>query len=148
VVLPAEFQGCSKLLIISTILLITTLAFATTPDLPYGDLASFESDGCTNFSDGNDRHPQLWLHCCYRHDMLYWMGGTELQREFADEELKQCVIETEEFETANLMYEAVRIGGSPYLPTTWRWGFGWQEMRGYAPLTQDEAELVNKRVSR
>ncbi len=25
----------------------------------------------------------------------------------------------------NIMYIGVRIGGSPWLPTPWRWGYGW-----------------------
>ncbi len=111
-------------------------------DLPYGELSPFETDGCTHFPNGNDRDPNLWLECCVNHDLKYWIGGSEEDRLSADEGLKECVIGKGEFETANLMYEGVRIAGSPYFNTSWRWGFGWAEMRGYSPLTPMEKSKV------
>jgi len=36
------------------------------------------------------------------------------------------------------MYGGVRIGGSPYWPTKFRWGYGWPYLRGYKPLTFEE----------
>jgi hypothetical protein len=29
------------------------------------------------------------------------------------------------------MYYGVRLGGTPYLPTSFKWGFGWKESVGY-----------------
>jgi hypothetical protein len=40
------------------------------------------------------------------------------------------------------MYIGVRFGGSPYFPTWYRWGYGWNYQRGYAPLTDEEKEMV------
>ena len=36
------------------------------------------------------------------------------------------------------MLAGVRVGGSPYFPTTYRWGFGWPYPRGYKALNNDE----------
>jgi hypothetical protein len=30
------------------------------------------------------------------------------------------------------------FGGTPYLPTTFRWGYGWPFPRGYKVLTKEE----------
>jgi hypothetical protein len=36
---------------------------------------------------------------------------------------------------SSLFYAAVRVGGTPWLPTPWRWGYGWDEWpRGYEAL--------------
>jgi hypothetical protein len=40
------------------------------------------------------------------------------------------------------MYAGVRVGGDPWTETSWRWGYGWQIVRGYAELTPaEEAEV-------
>jgi len=39
---------------------------------------------------------------------------------------------------ANLMLAGVRVGGSPYFPTSYRWGYGWSYSRFYKPLTEEE----------
>jgi hypothetical protein len=38
------------------------------------------------------------------------------------------------------MLAGVRIGGTPYLPTRFRWGYGWPWPRGYRALTPAELE--------
>lgn len=136
--------------IIMRLIAVITLIGASLPygahakDLPYGPLRAFESDGCTMFPNGTGSQPNLWLDCCQKHDLRYWAGGTEDERLQADTELKVCVNAKGEFETANLMYEGVRLWGSPFLNTTWRWGFGWNISRGYAPLTPEEQEEVRR----
>ncbi len=79
----------------------------------------FKSDGCSMFPDGN------WGECCIEHDRAYWRGGTAGQRKQADEELRRCVAAKGHPHIAALMYRGVRLGGVPWLPTTWRWAFGW-----------------------
>jgi len=90
-----------------------------------------------------------WEACCVAHDRLYWQGETEdgfKKRQQADLTLKQCVIAVGEdlapnlaaryglnpddvmrtFNiTGELMYRAVRVGGKPCTPFSWRWGYGW-----------------------
>jgi len=80
---------------------------------------AFKSDGCSCFPDGN------WAECCIKHDLSYWMGGAREEKLNADVELKKCVSEKGHPVTALFMYYGVRAGGVWWLPTPFRWGFGW-----------------------
>lgn len=80
---------------------------------------AFKSDGCSCWPDGD------WLECCVTHDLLYWMGGTRQERKNADLELKKCVTGTGHPVVGQAMFIGVRIGGVWWLPTPFRWGFGW-----------------------
>ena len=108
------------------------------------DLAPFTTDGCSRFPDGTSSEPELWLDCCTVHDVAYWQGGTSEQRLQADKVLKQCVIAAGEPTIASLMFAGVRVGGTPYLPTAFRWGYGWPYMRRYGALSDAETEAVRK----
>jgi hypothetical protein len=131
-------------------------------------LTPFESDGCSGgLSAGWEllaqalpeltRHHggQLpWQACCVTHDRAYHAGGgrradarTSYEARYrADEQLRQCVIQTgkkrmptliadyglsrDQVSTlyrtiADVMYRAVRLGGAPCTSLSWRWGFGW-----------------------
>jgi len=127
------------------------LLFAATPVLVIaGDLKPFHSDGCSIFPDGTLKQNKLWLRCCVAHDRAYWIGGTENERLQADQTLKECVAGIGEPEIADVMLAGVRIGGSPYLPTSFRWGYGWPDARGYQPLSDEEkaqVEAENKRAA-
>lgn len=112
-----------------------------------GELKAFTSDGCSLFPNGTPRQKDLWLDCCFAHDMAYWMGGTSDERERADRDLRDCVAHAGEPEIAELMLAGVRAGGTPWLPTTFRWGYGWPWPRGYRELTDAEWELVKQRLS-
>ena len=79
----------------------------------------FHSDGCSCWFDGD------WVECCVEHDLIYWMGGTRSEREKADDELMKCVTAKGHPVMARLMYVGVRAGGVWWLPTSFRWGFGW-----------------------
>jgi len=74
-----------------------------------------------------------FMDCCDRHDARYWAGGTRTQRQQADLEFRQCVEGKDHPVLGSLYYHGVRIMGSPYLPTPWRWGFGWDYPHGYEP---------------
>jgi len=98
-----------------------------------------------------------WEQCCVDHDRRYWRGETEegfSKREQADSILRECVkligaeqgdeiaakigLPTEEVVTlinltGDLMYHAVRVGGTPCTGLPWRWGHGW-------PPCSDEIE--------
>ena len=80
---------------------------------------TFKSDGCSCWPDGD------WVDCCVKHDLIYWMGGTREERKIADLELKKCISEKGYPVIARIMYIGVRIGGVWWLPTPFRWGFGW-----------------------
>lgn len=113
---------------------------------PAADLAPFTSDGCSSFPNGVPANPSLWLECCLRHDLAYWRGGAYEERLDADLALEKCVATAGEPQIAELMLQGVRVGGSPYFLTTYRWGYGWPFGRGYQALTREELAQVAKRL--
>jgi len=110
-------------------------------------LKPFSSDGCSSFPDGTIEHKNLWLSCCTAHDLAYWQGGTFKQREQADVDLKECVAKVGEKEIAVLMLAGVRVGGTPFLPTSFRWGYGWPYPKFYGELTEQERMQVESRLA-
>ena len=95
----------------------------------------FSSDGCSGLMSWAWRtvtgHGPPWEGCCVVHDRAYWAGGTWADRRAADRRLRQCVAANGHPLWAWLMWAGVRIGGTPYLPTAWRWGYGWHWPHGY-----------------
>lgn len=106
----------------------------------------FTTDGCSVFPDGTTEQNALWIECCIRHDFAYWQGGTALDREQADSALQQCVADLGKKDISSLMHFGVRMGGSPFYPTWYRWGYGWPYLRGYKALTQDEQRQVREQL--
>lgn len=134
-------KGYDKLLLLC---LLTAAVFPL-----WGDsLKPFTTDGCSLFPEGTPEQQSLWAECCIRHDLAYWRGGTEAQREAADQALHACVSRVGEPEIAKLMLTGVRLGGSPFFPTSYRWGYGWSYQRGYAPLTPQEVQQVRHELQR
>jgi hypothetical protein len=107
------------------------------------DIKPFTSDGCSAFPDGTLNQKELWLSCCTAHDYAYWQGGTYEDRLVADKQLQQCVVEVGEPQIAKLMLAGVRVGGSPYFPTSFRWGYGWSYPRLYKALTVEEQKQIS-----
>jgi hypothetical protein len=105
-------------------------------------LRPFTTDGCSAFPDGSSEQRKLWQHCCIAHDYAYWRGGSYQERVAADEVLKSCVAAQERPKTATLMHAGVRMGGTPLLPSTFRWGYGWRYGKTYGPLTAREQRQV------
>lgn len=113
------------------------------------ELSDFKSDGCSMFLDKSLINEEDWCLCCYEHDIAYWQGGTEEERRMADERLRDCVLKrTGNEDLADIMYEAVRFGGSPYFYNWYRWGYGWSFDRGYRPLSEREKALVRRKLSK
>ena len=111
-------------------------------------LSDFKSDGCSLFPDSSLITNQDWCECCYKHDLAYWKGGTEAERLDADKELKRCILQkTESKELAELMFQGVRLGGSPYFYNWYRWGYGWSYDRKYGRLTEKELSQVTDKLS-
>jgi hypothetical protein len=134
-----------KFILLVSLLFITPSLYANmSTDLPFGPLKPFQSDGCSNFADGTKNNPNLWNHCCVVHDQKYWAGGSYQERLQADRDLGKCVASTGNVETAKLMYVGVRLGGSPFYNTQFRWGFGWNKLRGYTQLTLSEHLAVQQ----
>lgn len=122
-----------------TLILVFTLL--TTPALAE-DIRPFMSDGCSSFPNGTLEQKELWLSCCEVHDYSYWVGGTYKQRLDADKALQQCVVAVGEPEIAQLMLAGVRVGGTPFLPTQFRWGYGWPFLRGYQVISEEERTQI------
>jgi hypothetical protein len=68
-----------------------------------------------------------WRDCCVIHDKEYWEGGAWSDRVQADLNLAKCVEARGYHLWAKLMYWGIRIGGSPFWPLSWRWGYGWKK---------------------
>lgn len=118
------------------------LCFSVSTTLSAENIKPFTSDGCSVFPDGTFAQKELWLSCCTAHDYAYWQGGTYQERLIADKALQQCVSNVGEPRIAKLMLAGVRVGGSPYLPTSFRWGYGWPYPRGYKTLTDAEKNQI------
>ena len=124
-----QFPQCYWLLIFILVSLTASASDAT--------IAPFASDGCSDFPNGLPQQKSLWLDCCVQHDKTYWMGGTYKERQQADKALERCVAAVGQPEIAKLMLAGVRVGGSPFWPTRFRWGYGWPWPRGYGALTPE-----------
>ncbi len=110
-------------------------------------LSEFSSDGCSLFPDRSLINADDWCHCCFEHDIAYWKGGTQEERLAADIALRECILEkTGNQDLADLMYEGVRFGGSPYFYNWYRWGYGWSYDRKYQALTIEEVALADEKL--
>jgi hypothetical protein len=102
------------------------------------------------WKDASDTFPTLrasigdtppWENCCVIHDKAYFNadGTTDALQSFnarllADQNLSKCVVGFGKHNTttimrqyqllANMMYSAVRLGGTPCSGLPWRWGYG------------------------
>jgi hypothetical protein len=99
------------------------------PDFP------FTTDGCSGGMTAMwrlvGRCDPPWNDLCVEHDRAYWAGGTAEMRRQADRVLRDGVAHNGHPVWAWLMWAAVRPGGHPLLPTSWRWGYGYRYPRGY-----------------
>lgn len=123
------------------------LVLCLLPGFALGDeLKPFTTDGCSAFPDGTAAHKSLWISCCIKHDLAYWKGGTYQERLNADLAMEQCVAQVGEPAIAKIMLAGVRVGGSPYLPMPYRWGYGWPYLRGYKALSNDDKKSVQDKL--
>ena len=120
--------------------LLSTTALAS-------EIKPFTSDGCSAFPEGTFTQQSLWSNCCFRHDLAYWKGGTEKQKDIADYDLESCVTNVGEPHIAKLMLAGVKVGGSPFLNTPFRWGYGWPYGDGYKVLSRSDKLQVIKKLS-
>lgn len=103
------------------------------------ELQPFTTDGCSLFPDRDTSSGKDWRCCCVAHDVAYWRGGSADARRQADAELQACVRQTTgDVALGRVMHAGVRVGGAPYWPTPFRWGYGWGYGRFYQPLTAEE----------
>lgn len=133
------------------ILLIVCLCAGacTTPGkLKPTDLRKFSSDGCSHYPDGTPSAPKKWESCCVSHDRDYWAGGIRAARKYSDVLLKQCVARSSGSKfRAYTMWLGVRFAGVPWLPSSFRWAYGWPYYRGYKPITPEEQLQIDQKGS-
>ncbi len=102
-------------------------------------LAPFTTDGCSLFPDRAAIGQADWCGCCVAHDLAYWRGGSAAARLESDRVFRECVRAASRSPAlAGTMYGAVRAGGVPWLPSPFRWGYGWGYGRLYRTLSLDE----------
>jgi hypothetical protein len=107
------------------------------------ELRPFSTDFCTNFPEGTRSRPDLWKHCCLIHDLNFWAGGSSVDRNAADLELRSCIEATGAKATARMMYWAVRTGSlSPVKYPEKRWGNGWPGRKVDLALAINEIERI------
>jgi hypothetical protein len=94
----------------------------------------FTSDGCSMGPDGT------WVDCCIEHDMAYWCGGSVAERREADRALCECMDRRKRSPVLGAMaWATTRIGGAPWLPAPWRWGYGWGDIGRHGRHGSDNA---------
>lgn len=121
------------------------LAAACSSDVTLGP---FTSDGCSLFPDRSLISRADWCSCCFEHDVAYWRGGTQAEREAADLVLRECIDAKTGNETlASVMYEGVRFGGSPYFYNWYRLGI-WLELRSQVSGSEPDRDSTRRRSSR
>lgn len=85
----------------------------------------FYSDGCSLWPDYFFDYS--WEQSCVKHDIQYWLGGTEEDRLKADKQLRD-EINLILPGIGDIVYIGVRAGGRnliPLIPFPWGWGYGW-----------------------
>ncbi len=109
-------------------------AWSRVEGIPLFDVAQ-HSDGCSGGMSAiyskldflHEKHGKTldWRKCCEVHDYAYYYGGSMQEKVTADEALGSCVANVvgNKF-FGKTMQIAVDIGGGPYLPTPYRWGYG------------------------
>jgi hypothetical protein len=65
--------------------------------------------------------------CCVWHDFAYWAGGPPEMRAAADRRFRECILHRSRYKwLAWVRWFGVRAGGVGWLPTPFRWGYGWR----------------------
>ena len=128
-----------KLLLISSFL-FSSCSFAGGGDfnsIEYKIERPFITDGCTGWLDGTRKYD--WSHCCHKHDLQMWAGGSKSDRKKADRELRSCIKKNSNGFHAFVMGAGVFIGSlSPIKIQSKKWGNAWGKNAGYFELTNEQ----------
>ncbi len=119
----------------------------STPALAEEVIDDFFFDGCSSIApEGTPWDTNMWCDCCLTHDKAYWGGGSWSDRRNADLDLMNCVSEKSGSPALGLAYYlGVRVGGSPYFNTEYRWGYGWDYGRGYEKMSSNEEDMAEEK---
>jgi hypothetical protein len=105
-------------------------------------LRPFSTDGCSQSPNSYDG--QKIVECCVAHDVSYWLGGTQEQKDKADYDFESCVSEKAGPIVAEIYFRGVRVGGGANGINTFRWGYGWDTNRTYSPITASEMQQAER----
>jgi hypothetical protein len=127
--------------------------FAVSPNLYATELVAnhlkpFTTDYCTMFVDGTISRPTLWRHCCVEHDINYWYGGSNDNKDTADNNLKSCVKEVAGSTWANLIYIGVRAGHLSPIKGPYRWSWGWESKHENSERSTAEKLYIIEKLQR
>jgi hypothetical protein len=131
---------------IKTIFLIFCISY--TSQLFANQLKPFVTDNCTMFVDGTISKPTLWRHCCIEHDIRYWYGGSTINQDKADLDLKSCVKDVAGSYWATLIYTGVRAGHMSPVKSPYVWSWGWETKRDNKVLSTTENSYVQEELRR
>lgn len=93
-------------------LIIIKIFFAQSVQAKEASLTQgFQSDMCTSSPNGS------WGHCCYEHDLLYWVGGSFEQRKIADDQIMKCMNLSNG--PGHIYREFVRTAGTQFWSSAW-----------------------------
>lgn len=121
------------------------------------------TDGCSDFgfnsqliAYADEELAVDILIACYKHDLAYWMGGPLEKRKRVDDAFLGSIraamqalqdrskVKSDAYDVAQILqlvddiyHLSVRVGGTPLLPTTWRWGYGHPWMFWWATVDVD-----------
>lgn len=97
-----------------------------------GKLRPFTTDGCSDcgvskvFGLTNEEIPAQLHVACVEHDKDYWLGDASgVTRAECDAKFRRAILAYGHPKIAGLYWFFVRMGGVGWLPTPWRWGYGW-----------------------
>jgi hypothetical protein len=108
---------------------------------------NFETDFCTMFKEGTNEEPNLWKHCCIKHDLAYWVAGSKNDMKRADSEIKNCVEKSGKPFIAKLMYSGIKLGHFSPIKNKYKWGWAHDENRKtYQELSVQEIEEISLRI--
>ena len=63
---------------------------------------------------------------CLTHDYAYWRGGSFAMKKKADTDLYDHIISLGHSKIyAYVVWIAIALGGMPFIPAPWRWGYGY-----------------------
>ena len=132
------------------IIILTNFTIFTFASLTYAnELKPFVTDYCTMFVDGTSSRPTLWRDCCVEHDIRYWFGGTNANKDKADTELKACVKKVAGITWANLIYVGVRAGHFSPIKGKYKWSWGWENKRNNnEEITDQEKSYIKEELRR
>ncbi|GEM_PF-2677282 len=99
-------------------------------------LKPFSTDGCSQSPNGFREYQ--FVECCVAHDVAYWIGGTWDAKNRADQELALCIEKKANKTISQIYLKGVSVGGTAKGINTFRWGYGWDEVRDYRDLTPAE----------